>query len=251
MGEVLGKVGPGRLHQRRLAALPPHPQRGFAGPPAPPCQQDQQVFQMNDQLLPGAEGYILPGDGQGAGFGGRVVEFRRLLHQPVQVVLLPRFGMEHHAPEPVHGRCGAVEVHAQHLGRDLPHAAHGKDLLRLVQQNSPCPQYHPLVVAAFLHRAGAHIDQLPPLGGRGRNAVLGAALPGRSRRHRLDAEGKILLERHSASFVRQSPCRCPARDPAGRCRRNGTPPAPPGPAGETVPARGRYRSGRCSRPSAG
>ena len=78
-------------------------------------------------------------------------------------MLLGRLRVQHRAAETVHGRAGAVKVDAQRLGRDLADGGHSKDLPRLVEQQSACPQQHVAGIAAFLNGAAAHKDQLPGL----------------------------------------------------------------------------------------
>lgn len=67
--QVFDKIGAGILHQGILAALPPDAGHGAAQAAAAPGQQDQQVFQVDDELLHRAEGQLLFYDGPPAGTG--------------------------------------------------------------------------------------------------------------------------------------------------------------------------------------
>ena len=140
--QVFGKIGAGVLDQGVLAALPPDAGHGAAQAAAAPGQQDQQVFQVDDELLHRAEGQLLFYDGPPARYGRGVEQLVGGVGQPVQIVLLGGLGVEHRTAEPVHGRAGAVKIDAQRLGRDLPHRRHGEHLAGLVEQKPARPQQH-------------------------------------------------------------------------------------------------------------
>ena len=59
MRKIFGKIGAGVLDQRVLAALPPDAGHGALGAAAAAGQQNQQIFQMNDELLHRAEGQLI------------------------------------------------------------------------------------------------------------------------------------------------------------------------------------------------
>ena len=59
MRKIFGKIGAGVLDQRVLAALPPDAGHGALGAAAAAGQQNQQIFQMDDELLHRAEGQLL------------------------------------------------------------------------------------------------------------------------------------------------------------------------------------------------
>ena len=199
--QVLCQVGAGRFHQRRLAAFAADALGGLARPFAPAGQQDEQVFQVDDQLLPRPEGHVLAGDRLAPRRGRGFVQFPAGFHQPVQVVLLCRLGVEHQAAEAVHGGTGAEEIHPQHFGRDLAPRLHAERFLRLVEQDAPGPQQDPPFAAEFLDRAAAHIDQLPARRLFPGKIILGTPFRSPGCRDRLDAKRKFFRQGHSVLLV--------------------------------------------------
>ena len=192
--KIFGEIGAGFLHEGVLTALAPHTRHRAAGAAATARQQDEQIFQMDDELLHRAEGQLGFDSRALAGCGRGVKQLVGGVRQPAQIVLLGGLCVHHRAAEAIHCRAGAVKIDAQRLRRHLADRGHGEHLARLVEQQPAGPQQDAAVIAAFLNRAAAHEDQLPRLRLAGREGVVGAPFRRARCRHRFDPQRKFFVQ---------------------------------------------------------